>query len=192
MKRIVLVHGWGGGPSADWFPWLIDELKKRNFDVIAPQLPDTDNPRIENWVPALAKAVGTPDQNTFFIGHSLGCQTIARYFETLPQDIKVGTVIFVAGFFDSLNREEYDQDDMQTSNLWLNAPLDLKRVKQHISKSIYYISEDDSDVPLSNKDKFASELGSEVITLNGYGHFKAEEGSTEIPIVLDKLLEIAK
>ena len=188
MKRIVLVHGWGGGPSADWFPWLIDELKKRNFDVIAPQLPDTDNPRIENWVPALTKAVGIPDENTFFIGHSLGCQTIARYLEVLPQDIKVGAVIFVAGFFDSLNREEYNKDDMETSDLWLNAPIDLKKAKQHISKSIYYISKDDPDVPLPNKDKFESELGSEVVILNGYRHFNDDK----LPIVLDKLLEIAK
>ena len=88
----------GGGPDKDWFPWLIEELKKTDFEIIAPQLPNTNIPRIENWVPALAHAVGTPDENTYLIGHSMGCQTIARYLVSLPEDIKVGGVIFVAGF----------------------------------------------------------------------------------------------
>lgn len=188
MKRIVLVHGWGGGPNADWFPWMIDNLQQTNFEIIAPQLPDTDNPRIEKWVPALAEAVGTPDENTYFIGHSMGCQTIARYLATLPKDIKVGGVIFVAGFFDSLNEDEYDEADKETASLWLNTPLDLKKVKLHIKESIYYISEDDPDVPILNKERFANELNSEVIVLNGYKHFT----DPTVPVVFEKLLEITK
>ncbi len=186
MKRIVLVHGWGGGPNGDWFPWLTEELQKTNLEIIAPQLPGTYNPRIENWVPTLAKAVDVPDENTFFIGHSMGCQTIARYLATLPKDIKIGGVIFVAGFFDSLNEDEYDAADKETAKLWLRAPLDLEVVKSHIQKSIYYISEDDPDVPILNKERFAKELNSEVIILNGYKHFN----DPTLPVVLEKILEL--
>ena len=35
----------------------------------------------------------------------MGCQTIARYLETLPDEIKVGGAVFVAGFFKSLTFE---------------------------------------------------------------------------------------
>ena len=83
-----------------WFPWLKRELEERGFQVFIPHLPDSDKPRIEKWIPALADAVGTADANTYFVGHSMGCQAIARYVETLDQ--KIGGAVFVAGFFKRL------------------------------------------------------------------------------------------
>jgi predicted alpha/beta hydrolase family esterase len=99
MKRIFIVHGWGGYPTEGWFPWLKTELEQKGFQVFVPQLPDTDHPTIENWVPALTAAVGTPDSDTYFVGHSMGCQTIARYAEGLEASQVLGGAVFVAGFF---------------------------------------------------------------------------------------------
>ncbi len=64
-----------------------------------PQLPGTDSPHIGSWIPALAEAVGLVDQDTYFVGHSMGCQAVVRYLETLPEDTEIGGVVFVAGFF---------------------------------------------------------------------------------------------
>src|SRR3989338_169649 len=99
MKRVFIVHGWGGHPEEGWFPWLKKELEAKGFKVFVPQLPDAENPRIQKWVPKLAETVGVPDEETYFVGHSMGCQTIARYLESLPAEIKIGGAIFVAGFF---------------------------------------------------------------------------------------------
>ena len=184
MKKVVIVHGWGGHLRSDWYGWLKKELELKGFSVTFPQLPDTNSPRIEKWVSALSSVVGIPDEDTYFVGHSLGCQTVARFLQTLPEGVTVGGVIFVAGFFDSLFHDEYDKDDMKTSGLWLNAPIDLNKVKSHIEKSVAYFSEDDPDVPLNNKDRFEKELGSEVIVLNGYKHFN----KGKLPIVLEKLV----
>ena len=78
-KRVFIVHGWDGYPEEGWFPWLKKELEAKDFEVYVPQLPDAENPRIYKWVPKLAEIVGVPDEQTYFIGHSMGCQTIARY-----------------------------------------------------------------------------------------------------------------
>src|SRR3972149_1809387 len=96
-KRVFIAHGWEGTPESGWFPWLKQELETRGFDVFVPQLPDTNHPRREKWVPALAEVVGVPDEQTYLIGHSMGCQTIARYLESLPEGVRVGGAIFVAG-----------------------------------------------------------------------------------------------
>ena len=95
-KRAIIAHGWDGYPEEGWFPWLKSELEARGFEVLVPQLPEANSPSIYNWVPALAEAVGTPDENTYFVGHSMGCQTIARYLETLPEGAKVGGAVFGA------------------------------------------------------------------------------------------------
>ncbi|MBI2580107.1 MAG: alpha/beta hydrolase, partial [Candidatus Aenigmarchaeota archaeon] len=76
MKRAFLVHGWQGSPESGWKPWLRKELKKNGFSVSVPEMPDTAHPRMNAWVPHLAKTVGTPDKNCYFVGHSLGCIAI--------------------------------------------------------------------------------------------------------------------
>ena len=156
-KRVFIVHGWDGYPEEGWFPWLKKELEARDFEVFVPQLPDPETPRIDRWVPALAAAVGKPDEQTYFVGHSMGCQTIARYLESLRENIMVGGAVFVAGFFKRLTNFE-DDAVRDIAAAWLTAPLDLQKVKQHLPKSAAIFSDDDPYVPLDNKEDFENEL----------------------------------
>lgn len=191
-KRVIIVHSWGGTPEEGWFPWLKSELEERGFEVIIPQLPDTDHPRIENWVPALAKAVCKSDKDTYFVGHSMGCQTIARYLEGLNEDVKVGGAVFVAGFFKSLSGLEDDEEVQETDRLWLTAPIDLSIVRTRMKNSVAIFSDDDPYVPMENQDAFRDELGSEIIVEHKMGHFSGErDGVTELPVVLEAVLKLA-
>lgn len=188
-KRVIIVHGWDGYPEEGWFPWLKKELEAKGFEVIVPQLPDAAIPRIDKWVPALSLAVGTPDEQTYFVGHSMGCQTIARYLEALPDDKKVGGAVFVAGFFKRLTGLEDDPDVQETDKHWLGTPLDLGRVKSHLSKSVAIFSDDDPWVPLDNQDDFRDKLGSEIIIEHAKGHFSGRRDKVfELPVVLEKVI----
>ena len=122
----------------------------------------------------------------------MGCQTICRYLETLPDGVRIGGAIFVAGFFKHLNDSGYDSDDKETENHWLSRPIDFAKIRSHINKSVAIFSKDDPDVPLDNNEDFKTELGAEIIILNGYKHFTGEAGIKELPIVLEKLLEMTK
>lgn len=194
MKRVIIVHGWDGYPEEGWFPWLRKELEKRGLEVHIPQLPEADKPRIYNWVPALAKTVGTPDENTYFVGHSMGCQTIARYLESLSEDIKVGGAVFVAGFFKRLTGLEDDPDVQEIDKHWLTAPLDFEKVRSHLSQSVAIFSDNDPWVPLDNQDDFRDKLGSKIIIERNMGHFSGsgEPPITKLPVALAALLEISK
>ncbi len=192
MNRAFIVHGWGGWPGEGWFPWLKKELEARGFAVFVPQLPDTDNPRIQNWVPALSKTVGQARKDDYFVGHSMGCQTIARYLETLPEGAKVGGVVFVAGFFKRLTGLEDDAAVKETDRHWFGTPLDLAKVKSHLLKSAAIFSDDDPYVPLDNQEEYRDQLGSEITIEHNKKHFSGGEGFTELPIALEKVLEFAK
>ncbi len=41
-----LIHGWSGSPHGDWFPWAAEQLAGKGYEVITPQMPDTDTPTI--------------------------------------------------------------------------------------------------------------------------------------------------
>lgn len=191
-KRVFIVHGWDGYPEEGWFPWLKKELKDKGFEVFVPQLPEAENPRIPNWVPKLAEAVGTPDKNTYFVGHSLGCQTIARYLENLPKGVKVGGAVFVGGYFKELTGMEGDPESQVIAKHWLGISLNLEKVKSHLIKSIAIFSDDDPWVPFNNQADFREKLGSKIIVEHKMGHFSEKNGVTELPIALKSILEISK
>lgn len=191
-KRIFIVHGWDGSPQSNWFPWLKKELENKGFDVFVPQLPDPGNPRIYNWVPKLAEIVEKPDSQTYFVGHSMGCQTIARYLETLPENIKIGGAVFVAGFFKGITGLEDEPGNPETIKHWLKTPVNLKKTKAHLPKSIAIFSDNDPYVPLDNQDDFGSELESKIIIEHNMRHFNEGAGITQLPIALKSVLEISK
>ena len=189
-RRVFIVHGWGGSPTSDFFPWLKEKLKEKGFEVIIPLMPDADSPKIENWVPHISKMVGKVDENAFFVGHSMGCQAILRFLETLPQGSKVGGAIFVAGFFHLTNI--HTGEDKGIAAPWLETGIDLKKVRDRLSKSVAIFSDNDPYVPLNNKEEYENKLGSKIIIEHNKGHFNPSDGVTEFPVALDAVFELAK
>lgn len=192
QKRVFIVHGWDDYPEEGWFPWLKKELEERDFNVFVPQLPKSDEPRINNWVPKLKEVVGTPDEQTYFVGHSMGCQTIARYIEKLPEGVKIGGAIFVAGFFKRLTNLEDDDVVRSVADEWLKTPIKLKIVKSHIPKSVAIFSDNDPYVPMDNREDFAKILESKIVVERKRGHFSGSMGTTKLLVALESILEIAE
>ena len=190
-KRVFIIHGWEGYPEEGWFPWLKQELTKVGFEVFVPQMPEASNPRIYNWVPKIAEVVGIPDENTFFVGHSMGCQAIARYVESLPDNTKVGGAVFVAGFFKHLIEEEDDPELQEIRKHWLGTPIDFDKIKPRLGKSVAIFSDDDPYVPLDNQDDFRDKLSSKIVIESNKGHFSGSDGVVELPQALKAVLEIS-
>ena len=188
-KRVFIVHGWGGSPKSDFLPYLKKELENKNFEVYVPAMPNSEEPKIETWIPYLANSVGNVDENTFLVGHSIGCQTILRFLESLPDDQKAGGAVFVAGFFYLSHLDE--NEDEEIAKLWTETPIDLKKIKSHLPKSIAIFSDNDPYVSLDNKDRFANELGSKIIIEHNMAHFNEGAGITQLPIALKSVLEIS-
>jgi len=186
--KAILVHGWDGSPDGGWFPWLKKELESKGFKVLAPQLPKPEEPRISNWVPKLKEVVGTPDEQTYFIGHSMGCQAIARYLAALPEGTKVGGAVFVAGFFKSLTGLEDDEIVRDVADEWLKTPIDLSAIGKRLKKSIAVFADNDPYVSADNQEDFADKLKAKIIVEHGQGHFDSQK---ELPIALKSILEIA-
>jgi len=167
MKRIVIVHGWGGSPKSDWVPWLKRELEKLGFEVIAPVMPETNSPEIGAWVGKLTEVVDVPDAYTYFVGHSIGCQTIMRYLETI--NVPVGGAIFVAGWFNLENMESVEEEVI--AEPWLKTAIDLEKVKKVLPRSTLIISDNDPYGAFEeNKRKFRPLITKELV-LPGREHF---------------------
>lgn len=190
VKRVFIIYGWDGYPEEGWFPNLKKELAKRDFKVQVPAMPKPTMPKIKTWVKYLTKIVGKPDQNTFFVGHSIGCQTILRYLESLPIDQKVGGAIFVAGWFTLINLKT--KEERAIAEPWLKTTLDDEKIKKHTKKFVAIFSDNDPVVPQENQKMFSQRLGAKIIVEHGKGHFSGSDGVKKLPRALQAILEMAK
>jgi len=184
VKKVIVVHRWDGSPSADWYPWLKEEVEKKNIQVFIPEIPDPSKPKIEKWVSFLKKEIKDIDEETFFVGHSIGCQTIMRYLETVEEKTKIGGVLFVAGFF-TLNKLE-TEEEKTIAKPWLERPINTEKVKKRVKQIRAIFSDNDPFVPVSNAKQFQEKLGAKTLIEKKQGHFNDDTA----PIVLKILLEM--
>lgn len=192
MKRIIIVHQWMAGADGDWRPWLKTELQKLGYEVLVPEMPDIDTPIIEKWVGKLTEVVGKLDKDTYFVGHSIGCQTILRYLDSYrfkPLET-AGGAIFVAGWFNLENLE--DKETEEIAKPWIKTPINLNKVKTILPKSTLIISDNDPFGCLEENKKKFHELGSKIITLKNSGHLQAVDGFIKLPEVLSELINLMK
>lgn len=184
MKKVIIIHGWEGTPERNWLPWLKKELVGRGYEVDVPLMPETETPKIQAWVNKLKEVVGQPNSDTYLIGHSIGCQTVLRYLETIDQPI--GGALFVAGWFNLENLE--DEESKAIAGPWINTPIDIEKVKQVLPKSTLLISDnDDYGAFEENKEKF-SQFVSDIVVLHNAEHItKAEE-----PAVLEQFENLTR
>ncbi len=188
IKRVFIIHGWDGYTDEGWFPWLKKELEQKGFDVIIPAMPHPENPTIKDWVSHLLNEVGKPDKNTYFVGHSIGCQTILRYIDQIKKPI--GGIVCVAPWF-TLPHLRTDEEK-KIAQPWLETSLDYKNIKRRANKIIAIFSDDDPDVDVGDKKLFENRLSAKTVVEHNKGHFSGSDGIKELPSALEAVLEIAE
>lgn len=168
--------------SEPWIEWLKQELKEE-FEVVDFDMPDTESPEVEEWVDRLKESVGEIDENTYFIGHSVGCQAIMRFLEKLHKHRKIGGCVFVAGFFDLIKNSP---EELRIAHPWTDEKINLDRVLDHCDKFLTIFSRDDPNVPIEESEKFKDRLAAEISIKENEGHFESTEKIPEIPKFLRK------
>jgi predicted alpha/beta hydrolase family esterase len=178
-RTLTLVPRWAGHADSDFYPWLTRE-RPAGFDAVRTlEMPEPKQPRPGTWVPVLAQAVGmNPAPGTVLMGHSVGCQTVLRYLETLPPGNTVDGVLLVAAWWNV----DSPWDSLRP---WLDAPLDLERIRAASRRFVVLLSDNDpftSDYR-ENGRLWKERLGAEVLLATGARHFNGEQE----PAVLDAL-----
>lgn len=184
-KKLYVIHGWSCSPQEPMLAWIISEAKKIGFEVVAPIMPHPDEPTIGDWVNNLNVIVTNPDQNTYFVGHSVGCQTVLRYLEK-QDNVQVGGVILIAPWLILSNLET--EEEKVIGKPWIETPIDFNKVKQAARSFTAIFSDDDPVVPFEkNKELFSKYLNPQVIVEHDKGHFTEGDGVQSLQSVIDTL-----
>jgi predicted alpha/beta hydrolase family esterase len=191
--RAFIIHGYLSFPEEAWLPWLKTELEKRGYLVSLPAMPRPSEPSIPEWIAFIANLVGEPDENTVMIGHSMGCQAVIRYLETLGALGKsVRKTVLVAGAFpvgmpvDEAKKRFGAEHPLLP---WFTTGVDAKKVRAAAGKCTVILSDNDSLIPLERaRGSFRGNLDAKFIIEPGKGHFNEDDGLTELPSALQAVI----
>lgn len=182
-KRVFVIHGWGGYPDEGWRPWLQKELEQKGYEVHIPAMPSTEDPKQDAWVNHIKGIVGRPDEESYFVGHSLGCIAILRFLESLPEGTKVGGVIMVAGFDDDLGVNELSD--------FFTTPVDWEKIRTHTDSFVSIESDNDPYELAKYNEVFKEKLHAKTILEHSMKHFSGDDGIKELPVVIKELQQLS-
>jgi predicted alpha/beta hydrolase family esterase len=107
MKNALILHGAANNSQGNWFPWLSRELKKRGYRLWSPDLPNSEEPTLEEWLSAIFDNKDWQfNKESVIIGHSIGATLILRILEKLSQSEKINKAILVAGVVELGEKKE--------------------------------------------------------------------------------------
>lgn len=182
MKKVFIIHGWGGSSEVNWFPWMKEELEKLNIQVEVLTMPNSLNPQLEEWLDFMREKIVQPSEEIFLVGHSLGCITILRYLESLGENEKVGGIILVAGFSRSIGIPELEN--------FFVCPLDYEKVKRSVISKIFINSDNDPYVPLEEGKIMEEKLDGKLVIMHKAYHLSEGNGFFTFPTGLEELLKM--
>jgi hypothetical protein len=181
-RSLTLVPRWAGRPESDFYPWLTARLQEPPAPFASVRtlaMPEPERPVISAWVSTLTAALGPlPAEDTVLLGHSVGCQAVLRYLETLPPGHAVAGALLVAGWW------EVDKP-WDSLRPWLDTPVELARVRGAARRFVVLLSDNDpfTSDHARNRRLWEERLGAEVRLVPGARHFNAHQE----PAVLDAL-----
>src|SRR3989344_4874506 len=94
MANVFIIHGVGGYPEENWFPWLKKQLEQLGHNVVVPQFPTPENQTLSSWLEVLEQYKQFLTPATIFVGHSLGVPFVLNILEKYPAK----AAFLVAGF----------------------------------------------------------------------------------------------
>jgi len=194
MKKVFIVHGFGGIPNAGWIPWLMKELANNKVYACALPMPESQKPIVSKWVEEIIHAVNNaPEDEIFLVGHSLGATAVLKYLEQKTEDKKISSVILVSGLISPLQPKN-PNSNYRAIDSFVIPPIDFEKIKNKANKFTVLHSVDDPAVPFWHAEKISQSLNCELVKAENKKHFfiLAEPVCYEIPELLELILREIK
>lgn len=169
-KRVLILHGLGGSDYPHWQAHLEKDLKEQNTIVSFPNLPNRDNPDLNEWKEFLKNEINE-FKPTIVVCHSLAN---LLWFHTCDElDIKLDKLMLVAPV-----RNEVLNDAKTFFPYPIPSDLKSREIIMSASTNDPYMNVEEA-IRLSSKLKISMKI------LENAGHINAASGFGKLTCALD-------
>lgn len=179
-RHVIIVHGIGGNPGENWFPWLKQELKSKGFQVHIPHFPDGNPLSFHAWLDAFHAYEYALGKDCIVIGHSLG----VAFLLSILRDFEAKAAFFVAPAWGKTNNEF-----TPAIAPIADRTFDWNQIRKNCKEFYIFHSDNDPYLPLERAETLSRHLQCDVTVIPGAGHFNAEAGYAEFPQLRDTILQ---
>lgn len=161
MKRsFLIIHGLSGSGEGHWQSWLYNELVKQGENVCFPQLPNSYEPKLAEWLNILDKKLEALEGEKVVICHSLGAVLWFHYATTVQKKV-ADRVVLVAPPSDSVLA------NIDITKDFRNIPINREAIARAAEKTILVTSDNDEYCPERASIHYGAKLGIETEILPG-------------------------
>lgn len=182
MKNALILHGTSGTPESFWQPSIKQFLESIGYQVQVPQLPDTDYPDLEKWLPVALDF--DFNEESILIGHSAGGPLVLSVLERIS--VQVHKAVLVAGYARPKGEKKEAEKILQTTYDW-------NRIRSHVKDIVYLNSDNDPwGCDVAEGMYMFQRLGGTLVLRSDEGHMgsqKFHQPYRSFPL-LEKLLEL--
>lgn len=183
MKKhnIYLIHGYTASPDSNWFQDFKKKLENENIEVSILNMPNSQSPKLNEWIDYMKNSVKEIDEQTIFIGHSLGCVTILNFLST-SNTTKIKGLFLISGFVES--------SPIPALIEFVRPKLNYNYLKQLTSTSIVISAVDDDIIPYEYSKKLAERIDAKFTLLKEGKHFIDSDNFTEFPFLIKEIKKL--
>lgn len=181
ITNIYLIHGYTASPTSNWFQDFKANLDSDTVKVDILEMPNSNNPQLAQWIAYMKDCINRIDENTIFVGHSLGCVSILHYLNQVSVK-KIKALFMVSGFIERTPIPELKE--------FIQPQLNYSKFKEIAENIVSISAKDDDIVPYNYSEYMAKKLDSEFILLNQGKHFIDRDNITVFPLLINEIKKI--
>jgi len=179
--QVYLIHGYTASKTSNWFPSFKKELQSEKVDVIILDMPNSKNPQFNEWIGHIEKSIKNYDENSIFIGHSLGCVTLLNYLN-INRLNSVKGLFLVSGFIEETPIPELEQ--------FVQSELDFEYIINLTKNRIAISAIDDDIISHEYSQRMADKLNATFILLNEGKHFIDRDNFVNFPFLVNEVKKL--
>lgn len=170
MKQVLFIHSAGPQGEHEGSTGLLQYLEEQlesDFQVIAPKMPDPDDPHYLPWKDVLKKEIEALDDGAILAGHSIGGSVLFKFLSEEPPEKPFAKVITIAAPFWGINSQWTIEDFMLEENFGSHH--------SQLPEVVLFHSIGDAIVPFNHSEKYLEKLPEAVLKeLSGSDHLFME------------------
>ncbi len=189
-KTALLLHWWWGHSEENWLPWLKKELENKAFEafeVFVPNLPNTNNPVLEEQLEYIWVYSGNFSDWWYIIGHSLACQLAIKFIE--ENNISNSKIILVAPTYPNLAEELWIKilwDSFDIIKKYYDINFDFEKINKLNNEFIVFLSDNDPYINMEKAKKYYSNFKNiKFVDFSKKGHFNENAWVLELKEILE-------
>lgn len=185
MKKVLYLHGTGGAPNEHWAPALLDQFSNAGYQIIAPELPNSELPDMDAYSVFLQN-LDIDFSNAVLVGHSSGATTILNLLQSDWFPVINAAVLVGVFLNEDLTGSAEWYKPGQFDNLF-PVVFDIHKIKARCDRFYFVHGDNDPYCSYDDAQDFCNKLAGKFITVEGGHHLGKSSTITELPTVIEVL-----